>query len=303
MNEICIVPTFKRSDMLYVCLQAIRAAEPLLPLHVWADRGTDERDVANRFNAIHHFTIPHSCHGNSYVMLEAIKWASGQHPSTVFIVEDDAIVSPDFFSWCREALKRPSLFAACGWQYSPDALPPADGPDLLIPWYLSVAAALPERSLYKIVQHARPEYYGNMKSYLDSCYPASNRRGSMHYEQDGLVLRVMEAESQVCAWPRRPKAIHVGWRGYHMPEGKDLVGTLESRVQVIKLLLKNPAMLKQMLNGGIPPEIDYCTDCKQPLLSANKNARVICAECFHKKRKVPKTTSSHYYVPVAQGGL
>lgn len=300
-RELIIVPTHQRSDMLYVCLEAIRAAEPDIPLHVFPDRGTDETAITDQFNAIHHLTLQHSYHGNSFNVLEALKWAHSQNPDTVFIIEDDAIVDTSFFHWCRHALTTLDTFAACGWKYSPDALPPSDGPDLLMPWYLSVASAIPFRSLYGIIQHARPEYYGNMRAYLDSRYPSSHRRGSMHYEQDGLTLRVCEAESKRCAWPRRPRATHVGWRGYHMPQGKELDGTLEDRVAVIKLLMKNPAMLKTMLNGGIPPEISYCKDCRTPLLSTNKSAQCVCVGCFHRVHPdLPRTSSSHYYLPTFQ---
>lgn len=230
-------------------------------------------------------------------MLEALKWAHQQRCDIVYVIEDDSIIGTDFFSWCRDALKNKATFAACAWQYSPDALPPNDGPNILIPWYLSVASAIPSWSLGNIVQHARPEYYGNMQKYLDSRYPSSHRRGIMHHEQDGLILRVMESESKVCAWPRRPRATHVGWRGYHMPQGKELEGTLESRVAIIKLLLKNPAMLRGMLNGGIPPEVQYCETCAMPLLSTNKGARLSCLECFHKANpKLPRTSLSHYYL-------
>jgi hypothetical protein len=298
VREIVIIPTYKRSDMLYVCLESIRATEPTIQIDVFPDRGTDEVAICNRFNAVHHLTWQHSYHGNSANMLEALNWAYKQKPDNVFVIEDDAIVDPSFFSWCRFALADKTIFAACGWTYSPDAMPPSDGPDIKIPWYLSVATAIPFRSLYGIVQHARPEYYGNMRAYLDKAYPASHRRGSMHYEQDGLTLRVCESESKMCAWPRRPRATHVGWRGYHMPEGKELKGSLEDRVKIIKLLMKNPAMLKTMLNGGIPPEIMYCANCKTPLLSTNSEAMVICVACFHALHpEKPRTSFSHYYLP------
>lgn len=298
-REICIVPTFNRGDMLFCCLEAIRAAEPNIALHVWPDRATSEKEICERFNAVEHKTISHACHGNSYNVMEALKWAYKGNYDTVFIIEDDAIAEPTFFEWCRTALARnPHIFAACGWRYSPDALPPCDGPDIQIPWYLSVATAIPRKSLYGIVQHACPEYYADMQGYLDRAYPASYRKGSMHYEQDGLALRVCESESKMCAWPRRPRATHIGWRGYHMPEGADLHGTLEERVAIIKLLMKNPSMLASMLNGGIPPEVSYCADCKKPLLSTNSKAKVVCIQCFHLANpELPRTSSSHYYFP------
>jgi hypothetical protein len=296
MREVTLVPTYKRSDMLWCVLEAIRKAEPLMSIHVFPDRGTDETAITNKFGATHHLTWQHCYHGNSANMLEALKWAYQQHYDTVFVIEDDAVVDRSFFDWCRRALDDKEIFAACGWTYSPDAMPPADGPDIKMPWYLSVAAALPFQSLHQIVQHARPEYYGNMKAYLDSRYPGSHRRGSMHYEQDGLILRVCESQQKRCAWPRRPRATHIGFRGYHMPQGKELKGTLEDRVAIIKLLLKQPALLRQVLNGGIPPAVAFCETCQTPLLSEEKE-NIVCADCFHKENpQLPRVSASHYYV-------
>jgi len=268
-----------------------------MSLHVFPDRGTDESEICEKFGAEHHLTLQHSYHGNSFGMLMALKWAYQQSYERVFVVEDDAIVDQTFFSWCRQALGHVTEpFAACGWQYSPDALI-SDGPDVVIPWYLSVCACLPRKSLFGIVQHAVPEYFSDMGGYLDRVYPNSHRRGTLHYEQDGLILRVCESESRRCIWPRRPRATHIGWRGYHQTEGKELDGTLEERVALVKLALKDPSLLKRLMAGSAPPEMDHCERCQKPLLSSNKAARKICVECFHKDHPDwPITAGSHYYL-------
>jgi hypothetical protein len=296
MREVVIVPTFQRREMLFVCLEAIRAAEPDIRIEVFPDRGTDETEVCGRFKAVHHKTIAHTYHGNSFVMLEALKFAYQQMYENVFVVEDDAIVDPSFFGWCRSALsKRPESFAACGWTYSPDALQPSHGPDIVIPWYLSVAAMLPRKSLYGIAQHARPEYYSDMKGYLDRAYAASHRRGSMHYEQDGLVLRVCESESKMCVWPRRPRAIHIGWRGYHVPDGAEIPGTLDEKVAVVKLILKSPAALKSLLNGAPPPKMEQCRICRKSLLGKDPDVDMICVDCFHGEYPHLAVSAAEYY--------
>ena len=300
MTKRCvIVPTFDRSELLFVCLEHIRAADPSIEIHVFPDRGTSEREVCSAFDAIHHLTIQHSYHGNSFVMLEALRWAFAHTYSTIYIVEDDAFVSPDFFSWCDAALAHPSRpFAACAWRYSPDALPPADGPDISIPWYLSVAAALPRTSLPQIVQHARPEYYSDMRGYLDTFYPQSSRRYSGHFEQDGLVLRVAESQSRSCVWPRRPRATHAGWWGYHMPSGARPSGSLADRVAIVRLLAANPSLLQYTFNGQLPPNIAHCADCHKPLLTTSSSAILRCVDCFHRDHPdLPRTSSSHYYFP------
>jgi hypothetical protein len=299
MKEVVIVPTYDRSEFLYVCLEAIRVAEPTIPIHVFPDRGTDESEVTSKFEGVtEHKTLQHSYHGNSFNMLEALKWAYQQNErwDRIWIIEDDAIIDSTAFSWGREALLRyPDSFAACLWMYSPDALI-SDGPDLRIPWYLSVGTVLPRSSVFSIVQHARIEYYSAMKSYLDQAYPGSNRRGSQHYEQDGLILRVMESESKRAVWPRRPRATHCGWAGYHM--GKERAqGSLQERVAVVKLALKNPSLLTRLMAGGRVPQFRHCEGCDKPLAAEDKESGIVCVDCFHRDRPgLEITSSSHYYV-------
>jgi len=304
MREVCLIPTFDRSEFLYCCLEAIFAANPAANVHVFPDRGTDESAVTSQFvNVTEHKTLAHTYHGNTFNMMEALKWAYQQNDrwDRIYIVEDDAIIDGTFFSWCRTALAtNPDSFAACGWQYSPDALI-SDGPDLRIPWYLSVIAALPRKSVFSIIQHARIEYYSDMRGYLDRAYPNNNRRGSLHYEQDGLILRVMESESKRAVWPRRPRATHCGWHGYHAGKNKS-AGSLEERIAIVKLALKNPSLLSRLMNGGRVSEFRYCEECNKPLAADDKESRIVCVECFHSQYPdLPNTSCSHYYLmPVAE---
>lgn len=293
-----MVPTFDRSEFLYCCLEAIRAERPDIEIRVFPDRGTDETAVCEKFGAKHELTLAHTYHGNSFNMLEGLKclYQDQKRYDRIYIVEDDAIIDGTFFQWSNEALSKfPDSFAACGWQYSPDAII-SDGPDIRIGWYLSVCAALPRSSVFSIVQHARPEYYSNMKGYLDRAYPASNRRGSMHYEQDGLILRTMESESKRCVWPRRPRATHCGFRGYHMSEER-IKGSLEERVAVLKLALQEPTLLAKLMSGAKVPDLGKCSSCSKPLVTSETTARILCVTCFHDKYPgLPLTSSSHYYL-------
>lgn len=297
MKSVVLVPTYDREEFLYCSLEAIRAADPNANIHVFPDRGTDVSSTCDKFSATQHLTIQHSYHGNSYNMLEALKWAYQDNAryDRIYVVEDDAIINGTFFAWSNEALSKfPDSFAACGWQYSPDAII-SDGPDIRIQWYLSVCAALPRSSVFSIVQHARPEYYGNMKAYLDRAYPNSPKRGTMHYEQDGLILRVMESESKRCVWPRRPRATHCGFRGYHMSKDRP-EGSLEERVAILKLALKEPALLNKLMAGGKVPDLAKCSRCEKPLISGEKTGIIICASCYHSLVDRPQTSSTQYYV-------
>lgn len=293
MRETVIVPTFHRSDLLYLCLENIRERERDIPIHVFPDRGTDEREICQRFGAVQHWSWEHNYHGNSANMLEALKWAFHQQYDRVFVIEDDALVDETFFSWCRAGMER-DVFAACGWQYSPNAVK-GDGADLLLSWYLSVAACLSARSLFAIVPHANLEYYRDMRDYCDRSFPASAHRGSMHYEQDGLVLRVAEAQGKRCLWPRRARALHCGWYGYHQGEDR-MQGTLEDRVEVLRLAVRNPEILSGMMKGGPLPTVGRCVECGIPLAVERADDPVICGTCFKIKWPTREIGVGQYYV-------
>ncbi len=294
MRECVIIPTFQRSDLLYLCLESIRASQPHIPIDVFPDRGTDERSLCNKFNAIHHYTWDHRYHGNSANMLEALKWAFHQRYDRVYVIEDDALVDQTFFPWCRAALDRVPAFAACGWQYSPNAVK-GDGADLQLAWYLSVASCLPLSSLATIVPHANLDYYRDMQGYCDRTFVSSAYRGSAHHEQDGLVMRVCEAQRKRCVWPRRPRALHCGWYGYHQGDAR-LDGTLEERVEILRLAVRNPEILRGMMNGAALPTIGKCVTCSLPLAVERVDDPVMCAECFERRYPTRAIGVGQYYV-------
>lgn len=308
MKECVIVPTYQRASFLYCCLEAIRKAEPQIEIHVFPDRGTateaENIEAARPFDAVLHGVPEHKYHGNSYNMMEALKWAHKQNYDRVFVVEDDCIVDPTFFAWSRNALDNPKPwmgrpFAASGWIYSP-SMPQEEGPDVLLNWYLSVCSAVPRRSLELIARHAKPAYYRSMKAYADKSFPNDPNKGGMHHEQDGLILRVANAAGERITWPRTARGIHIGWHGYHMTSGKRPQGELLRQVLVVKMAIENPDIMRQLMAGNQPPETRDCRDCGKLLVSTNKMAALVCVGCFHKQfPDAPIAAKSHYYVRAA----
>jgi hypothetical protein len=296
MKRTVFVPTMARQELLFCCLEAVRKADREIEIVVSPDRGSNERDICQRFNARHRWTIPHTLHGNTYNMMSGLKELYEAGYQLVHVIEDDCVIEPTAFEWAYKALEKfPEAFAACGWRYSPDAII-GDGPDMLLAWYLSVFSTLPRKALQAIAQHARPEYFVNMRQYLDLAFPQSRQRGSQHYEQDGAILRIVEAQSKRCVWPRRPRATHCGYHGYHQP-GKPLQGTLEERVYLVKLAIKKPKVLAALMNGGTNLRLSKCRSCDDPVAVDRDDLTAVCSTCFHTAYpNLVIASDSHYYL-------
>jgi hypothetical protein len=295
-----------RSPFLWCCLEAIRKAEPDIEIIVQPDRGTEELEVCSRFGATMRMVAKHTYHGNTFNMMEGLRYCCEAAYDRVFVVEDDCIVDPTFFDWARNALDHPkpwmgAPFAASGWIFSPDA-PDEDGPDVLLNWYLSVCSCIPHRSLERIAVHAKRDYYINMKKYVDKAFPRDPQAGGMHYEQDGLILRVANSAGERIAWPRRARARHIGWHGYHMPHGKMPQAELKKQILVVKMAIENPEILRQLMGGSEPPQIGECHSCGKALVSTNKEAAMECVPCFHGENPdAPVAAKSHYYIKRSTG--
>jgi hypothetical protein len=77
MKEICIVTTFNREELLWLCLEGIRANDPDVRICVFSDRasnGKDLQETLNRFSALSVIREPHNFYGNSWNLLQACKW-------------------------------------------------------------------------------------------------------------------------------------------------------------------------------------------------------------------------------------
>lgn len=258
MTEICIIPTFKRPEFLHHCLKALVACEDAGNVTFWVsiDRALDTVDLAtdearavaalvlqfqdHRNHAI--YRPVHSYHGNSYNVLESLKDAYVAGAEQVYLVEDDIMVTPDFFRWHRAAQELAKPFCSIAHKnIRRKDLENGAVDEILLSRadYCSLGVCFGRESLAKIVAHATPAYYSDLGGYLGKNFAPSTE----FTEQDGLISRIMFREGGAAAFPYIPRAFHVGFTGYHRESTWEAPQDLPARIEALGRVLADPESL------------------------------------------------------------
>jgi hypothetical protein len=255
MHEVVIVPCYLRPELLYCCLKRIRESQPWIPIHLFPDRGTwKDRQIIKiglEFDAIIHVVADHDLYGNSYNTMEAYKWAWHAGYEYVYLIESDVMVHPDFFSWHRkmhEEYRDEGLFASMGWIFNREA-PIVDG-ELFQPWFYSIGVCFHRTQLSSIIMHASPSYYCDMADYVRKHFkdsPLNDPQNIAHFEQDGLVQRILDQEKLQTVAPGIAKCSHMGFaRSYGESSGRcyedlfDGLTDFKDRVHRVEQLIADP---------------------------------------------------------------
>lgn len=221
--------------MLHACLTRLaKAATDEVKVVVSLDRmGTFEcRQVAESFSSafadiflrvMHH----HQFHGNSYNVLSGLADTVKVGGDLIHVVEDDIMVALGYFEYHEAAhLAAPDAFSvsACKNQNLQGGAPAAA---YRHPSYQSLGVSFRPGVAQRVIEHAKPVYFGDMVGYCKRTFPGSVIPPG-HAEQDGLFNRVREREGGVTVYPARPRAFHAGFYGYNRT-GTKLTGSIERR--------------------------------------------------------------------------
>jgi hypothetical protein len=221
LAEAVVVPTYKRPEHLYCCLKRIREIEPKIAILVFPDRGswkdTALIEAVLPFDADVHFVPQHDYHGNTFNAMEALKAAYNEGWQTVYYIEDDVMVHKDFFKWHREIHEEvPDLFASMAWIFNRHA--PIVDDVMFQPWYYAIGTCFQRKKLELVIQHATPLYFRDMQLYIEKNFKESklNQPAAIaHFEQDGLIQRVLDVDRSQTVSPGITKCSHLGFFGYN----------------------------------------------------------------------------------------
>lgn len=260
MRDVVIMPAYFRPEYTALALEYLAAADGASEKEVWVmqDRARENNGALRAelpamqqvYNAYAlggkfakmewHNREPNNFVGNPCNFLEAYKRAYSQTDIRyVYLVEDDVLVSKDFFRWHEAVQATDDFFVTVGWHCvrNPEVLPSTDPTEYITSYrdYSSIGVCWKREKLAPFVKHARLEYYRDMAGYLKGAFPGSPIPAGQWTEQAGIVTRLLhETRDRLVAWPSLRRCSHVGVNGYHRPKGYKFTGTLEVRIEALR---------------------------------------------------------------------
>jgi len=259
MTDLVIIPTFDRPEFLWLCLENlvnIFGWSDQLP-HIWvcedihADKPKSftiememlavHREFQGRLGYRYIATKPHTTYGNSYNVLSALQAANGAGYRYVYLIEDDVLVTPDFFDWNDAVHAKFKPWASCAGRLNRSLNFEMNGREAIDESVRDVTAC-----------HSSVAAYNSWAT----CFSAealqwisgntSFDQFASGFEQDIMIQRQIRRAKLTTVWPYVPRAYHMGWYSYHRDGGMKLYGTLEERVTALRAAVKDPAKLRSL---------------------------------------------------------
>ncbi|HVI10434.1 MAG TPA: glycosyltransferase [Candidatus Binatia bacterium] len=253
MIDICVVTTFQREELLYLCLEAIRTNDPKVSIWVFSDRGAKSEELlatCDKFEASLSVRGQHDTYGNSWNLLGSlIEIMATTSFDFIHIIEDDTILHRGYLAWARERLASRQFACVCGRIGSPH----------ITNWYESPCASWITGALADALAHVIPDYFSDdrkeMQRILDEkIFPESKyKKGGA--EQDGFFLRCIEYHGWKTLFPNKPLATHLGWWGYNSPPLREKpTGAFSDRVEACRNMLRNIPRRRELFGHRITDE-------------------------------------------------
>lgn len=251
MNELVVCTTFKREELLFLALEAIRRDDVSIPIYVFSDRGQCSADLAfvvAHWGALLTVREPHAHYGNSWNLFEACRGTLAEQSllGIVHLIEDDTVIHRGWLDWARYELSTGVPAAVCARICAPSRI---SG------WYSSLAASWSASDLRVALQHLVPEYFADsrmaMRQIVDEkIFPASRyRKGGA--EQDGFLLRAIEYHRWITKSPTKPMATHLGFYGYNHAARAGPTGTLDQRIAFCRELLRDKRRRAELFGKNV----------------------------------------------------
>jgi hypothetical protein len=240
-KNIVVMPTLRRPEMLALALEKLYAARAykLAEVHIYLDDAAssvlDEVDfvrdnyypAAQIFQANSHPEAPSGC----WNILNSLKAGYDSGSEFVFLVEEDVMVTPDYFNWHRRAWENDwyepesgPIFASCGRyldRYGRNH-------------YTNPGSCFHKSSLEKIVPHICDDFFADRRGYMDKTFGPMDEASDL---DDGLIRRVCRQQHGTLAWPTKPVAYHQRFYAYQRFAEYKNEGNIQTSIANLRQML------------------------------------------------------------------
>lgn len=265
--NVLLIPCWKRPEFLWHCLDNLTKAEGIKDVHTIfrPDHGSDTQNVnviyefADRLGPFEIMTTDrtgYSLTKQSYSLLSGYLIAANKSTDLVFMVEEDVMVSRDFFRFHTSLhSQEPQLFCSLSTKNHNRPVTTTTDPEgyyLTALDYCSLGVCFKAATIKEhIAPHANDTYLRSPMRYVKAKFPDSCLNKSM-CEQDGLIRRIQEnlGDTSPIAYPHVPRAFHAGYYGYNRPQRTPPTFS-ERLTQVAGIIYSPEAMRLASLNPAM----------------------------------------------------
>jgi hypothetical protein len=262
-KDVVLLPCWTRPEFLWHCIDNLSQADGIENIHVIFRPDTgfapDILDVIRSqgqrlasFEIQYPPVCPFRRTKQSANVLLGYLHAARKTRQFVFLIEEDIMVTRDFFRWHRDVhAQQPELFCSIAAKnHNRDVTPPpnVDGYYSSTGDYCSWGVCMDRRVIKELIApHVNMRYLRKPKRYLRCNFPDSAVSLSF-VEQDGLIRRIQEGSQRSLVYPCLPRAYHAGFYGYNRPGGVE--GSLADRVRQIASIIYNVDAMRAAARHG-----------------------------------------------------
>lgn len=254
--NVVVIPCFNRPEFLSVCLELIQkaegAGENLYLFQVDFGHDPEVLQVIESFPLQKEVRITeeHTYRNKqSYSLFRGYQNSLILDPEKIYLIEDDIFIANDFFHWHQKNIG--SNFASIATRnHNKKGFRPTNNLSRIYTQseYQSLGVCFHRSSVEHFLKYFTEEFFTDPETYIKKAFPR-NRIPVMYCEQDGLIRRVIQDQKLQVVYPHVPRAFHAGF--YGKSRGEKPIGTLEERINQVKLTAFDPEIMK----GDSKPEL------------------------------------------------
>ena len=256
MNNIVIIPCYRRPEYLQLCLERIIKADLYDQMYYifCLDNGYDKENfsIIKNFDLdgqiIHREHFKNKMMKQSRNLLYGYKNAYNLGANYIFLIEEDVMIANDFFRWHLDIHKKEKCFCSIASRNNNTFFKTTNDINKYYYGkktdYQSLGVCF-HRDIIKnyMLPHINMEYFNNPFRYFEHIFK-NNWLGREYGEQDGLIRRIKSNTNLPVVFPHVPRCHHAGLYGYNRNSRFKVRGNVQQKIIQLKKILANKEIYK-----------------------------------------------------------